>query len=58
MREQRTSFNTRLLQIWISRTKKEVFFSEMMDYEQMEFKKQEEVMEYVTACIECGYKVG
>lgn len=58
MREQRTGFNKRLLQIWISRTKKEVFFSEMMDYEQMEFKKQEEVMEYVTACIECGYKVG
>lgn len=50
--------NMKEQQIWISRTQKEVFFSEVREYERMEFKKYEELMEYVRACIACGYKVG
>lgn len=45
-------------QIWISKTNKEVFLSEMKDYECVEFKRNDELMEYVRACIECGYKIG
>ncbi|MDD3222883.1 MAG: hypothetical protein PHG07_10990 [Lachnospiraceae bacterium] len=58
MKEQRQGLNQRLQQIWISQTKKEVFFSKVGEYERVEFKKHEELMEYVRACVECGYKIG
>lgn len=46
------------LSIWLSRGKKVVLFSEVKEFEQMEFKTYEDLMEYVRACIDCGYKVG
>jgi hypothetical protein len=46
------------LRIWMSKSKKEIFFSEILEYEPMLFKSYEELMEHVRACIECGYKVG
>ncbi|MDD3219049.1 MAG: hypothetical protein PHC41_12795 [Lachnospiraceae bacterium] len=58
MREQKNSVNRKLQQIWISHTKKEVFLSEVREYECMEFPKYESLMEYIRACIECGYKIG
>lgn len=52
--------NDKKLQIWISKTRKEVLFSKRLDknFECIEFKKYEELMDYVKACISCGYKVG
>lgn len=45
-------------QLWISRTNKEVYLSEMQGYEKVEFRNYEEMMEYIHACIDSGYKVG
>ncbi len=45
-------------QLWISKGKKEVFLSEVREYECIEFEKYEQLMEYVRACVDCGYKVG
>ena len=45
-------------QLWISKGKKEIFLSEVKQYECMEFKQYEQLMEFVRACIDCGYKVG
>lgn len=51
MNEQKKD-STQKQKIWISKSKKEVFLSEVREYEHMEFKKYEELMEYVRACVE------
>lgn len=45
-------------QIWISHAKKEVMFTQTGNYENLEFDKNEYLMDYIKACIACGYKVG
>lgn len=58
MNEQKNRIIQKQQQIWISKSKKEVFFSEVREYECVEFKKYEDLMEYIKVCVECGYKVG
>lgn len=52
--------NKEKLRIWISKVKKEVHFSKCSEknFECMEFKRYDELMEFVRTCIDCGYKVG
>lgn len=58
MVEQQKSMKQNQQRIWISQDKKEVFFSEIREYERMEFRRYEEMIQYIRACVESGYKIG